>query len=165
MRNINQKRNQIRNDIRKVEREGFFLKERMKMMENYQHSTNLDAILENIKRRNHLEDTFEELIRIVNGVNFYSDVFKMVGNGLIQILIECLKEKVCLKTALEVINYMLAKIKPKKHCIDLYQRFYDCGLMDYLVDNLKDSEVATESMCILLSYSEIHQEENFVDYC
>ena len=77
----------------------------------------------------------------------------MVEQGLVFILIACLKDKVMVGKVLETIAYLLEKMRPKRHSIDLYERFYNCDILEYLMYNLNEGEVSTECVFIIYSYS------------
>ena len=65
----------------------------MEMHKHYENKGETDYIIEDMISRVNLSGTLEELIKIVNGVNFEIDVLKMIDRGLLKILMGLLKDK------------------------------------------------------------------------
>jgi hypothetical protein len=82
------------------ERSDFFLKERMKILQNYSHTSSVGSLVTNLHNREKLPETLEEVSKIVNGVNFYNDTMKMVEHGLLHVLMSFLEESLFLKETL-----------------------------------------------------------------
>lgn len=90
------------------------------MMATYERSAEINAILGGIRKRQQLPNVLDELIRIINGVNNKSDMYKLIEEGLLHELLSCLRDQVCPKLVLEAISYLLQQTKETKHAMNLY---------------------------------------------
>lgn len=72
----------------------------------------------------------------------------------------CLKDKVCIRLALETISYLLQRSNEIKHGIDLHERFHNLNIFEYLLHFVKDNELSNICAYIIFDYSETKE-----DYC
>lgn len=69
----------------------------MRVMESYQHNEPVSNVIANLKNKNNLPATFSEVNNIINGVNYFADVMKMIEQGLIPILMAFLRDGLFLR--------------------------------------------------------------------
>ena len=79
----------------------------MMALQNYSNKTPLDSLLQNLRSEIFIEQTFEELTKIVNGIDYHRDVITLTDYGLLDLLIDYLKREYYTKNVLDVLTFIL----------------------------------------------------------
>ena len=71
------------------------------------HEYSIINICNNIKSRQAVQETFAELLRVINGANYYADINVLNDEVVFPVLVEYLREGIMMKETLEVIACLL----------------------------------------------------------
>lgn len=82
----------------------------------------------------------------------------MIEQGLIPLLMSFLRGGLFLKETLEAISFLVEKMKPQRHCIDIFERMYCAGILEYLLSTIKHKELSAFSAYIIFAFSEAKED-------
>lgn len=70
-----------------------------------------------------------------------------------------LSDRLFLKETIEIISFIVEKMVPEQHCFNIYEKFYNFGLLEYMIKFISDKELSSLCAFILYRFSEEEKED------